>query len=388
MLRAARRAVALALIAGVGGCGASGPPEPLAGPASPRAFFGVNGDELYRLAIANRFADLNRQTAGIEAGGLSFVRSPAEWATIQPRLTTFDFSVVDRFVATLARHHIRWQPIASGLPTPQWAAAPAVYAVCGFRSAPAQPGFLASYIAALASRYGRGGTFWKDHPQLPALAVDTYEVWNEPNHGAFWCPAPDPSAYAANLKLSAIAIHQIDPGAHVVLGGLSTFPSDSPPGTQPPHTTAAHFLAAVSAALPDLPNLIDEVGVHPYAPTPDEVMAAIRGLRQTLDENGLAKAPMSVNEAGWTTASTATAQGTSEDDRAVYMRDLTANIARERAALDISEFAPYAWITAESDPAQPNEFYGIADPESGQLYDSGEAFTGQVRALEADRGQD
>ena len=54
-------------------------------------------------------------------------------------------------------------------------------------------------MAALVQRYGSGGTYWPDHPDVPRLPVIDFEVWNEPNFAAFWCPRPQPARYAKLL---------------------------------------------------------------------------------------------------------------------------------------------------------------------------------------------
>src|SRR3954454_22326658 len=97
------------------GCGSTRTITTFPGPPTPASFFGINGDELYRLEKDRRAGGVGRQLAALPPAGVTFVRSPAAWADVEPAPAKFDFSVSDRFVAALARHHLRWQPIGQGL---------------------------------------------------------------------------------------------------------------------------------------------------------------------------------------------------------------------------------------------------------------------------------
>jgi glycosyl hydrolase family 39 (putative alpha-L-iduronidase) len=50
--------------------------------------------------------------------------------------------------------------------------------------------------------------------------VEYYEIWNEPNIN-YWNPTPNPEDYGRLFKAAAAAIHETDPKAKVVFGGLA-----------------------------------------------------------------------------------------------------------------------------------------------------------------------
>jgi hypothetical protein len=50
--------------------------------------------------------------------------------------------------------------------------------------------------------------------------ADAWELWNEPDSGAFWAGAPQPAAYAALVRAAYPAIKAAQPDDTVVLGGL------------------------------------------------------------------------------------------------------------------------------------------------------------------------
>jgi hypothetical protein len=91
-----------------------------------------------------------------------------------------------------------------------------------------------------------------------------YEIWNEPNTGHFWPPAPSPSEYAALLREAVQAIHRGDPAAQVSSGGLARV-DDS-------------FLRR--AVDRELAASLAAIGIHPYPKSgPESFVFAARTLR-------------------------------------------------------------------------------------------------------------
>jgi hypothetical protein len=81
-----------------------------------------------------------------------------------------------------------------------------------------------------------------------------WEVWNEPNHRAYWGAQPDGHAYGLLLRETSHAIKSIDPDIRVIGGALA--------GLDPGFVD--NFLAEGTAPL------IDIISFHNYAATPEE----------------------------------------------------------------------------------------------------------------------
>ena len=60
--------------------------------------------------------------------------------------------------------------------------------------------------------------FWAAHPELPALPIVRWEIWNEPNLTGYWCPGGEPARYADLFVQAASQIRKADPAARLVLG--------------------------------------------------------------------------------------------------------------------------------------------------------------------------
>ena len=207
-------------------------------PSLARAEKGINGNELYGLPPA----ELQETVAGYKALGVSWVRFDFDWSVMQPTRTSYRTAGHDAAVAALGKAGIKVLGIIDY--TPAWAnggQASKYYP-------PTNPKTFADFAAFLASRYG-------------PMGVKTWEIWNEPNLGSFWGPAPDPSAYATLLRHTYLAIKRADPSAMVITGGLAQ------PSTTAQSMDSVQFLQLLygSGAKP----YFDAVGNHPYtAPVP------------------------------------------------------------------------------------------------------------------------
>ncbi len=134
----------------------------------------------------------------------------------------------------------------------------------GEEMTPAHYGDFVAFAQAFAARYGAGGSFWSQNPQLPYLPVQQFEIWTEANSTNFWTGSPDPSAYAAVLPPLSAAVHSVDPGAQILasigwpnaaayvsqLYGLGVGPSIDAIGFHPTPPTCRRPSASSSRSTP------------------------------------------------------------------------------------------------------------------------------------------
>ncbi|HZB78017.1 MAG TPA: hypothetical protein VE526_17435, partial [Solirubrobacteraceae bacterium] len=78
----------------------------------------------------------------------------------------------------------------------------------------------------LVDRYGPGGKFWAENPNLPVRPLREWQIWNEPHLPAYWdAPERGPFGYARAypllLRSSYNLIKSLDPGAKVVMAGIT-----------------------------------------------------------------------------------------------------------------------------------------------------------------------
>jgi len=377
-------AVTTAALAGailIGGCGGSqGGALPGQGQPAPgdvwheSGFFGVNAPVLRAYATPDRARALDALAASMSAAGVQWARIVFDQSVEQRVPDRTDWTIPDAVVGALARHGIRTDALFVGT-----AARDAETAlVCGSMAYPSDVGGWASFVGDSVRRYGRGGSFWDEHPELKPLPIETWEIGNEENSHLFWCPSADAKRYARVYAAARVAAHDADEDAQVIVGGLAPTFSASPPGGD---ANVADFLKQLIAADPPLVHEIPAVAVHLYGPNPNVDLLELRAYRQALDGAGLRGTPMLVNEVGWHTLGPHDARYASEADRTAFIRQL-ASISR-RTDCNLVGFGVHAWVTAQRDPADPEDWYGLADPLTGAPSAGARAYAAGIRAAES-----
>ena len=161
----------------------------------------------------------------MKRGGVGTLRSVLLWSGANPsRNGDYAWSGFDVVVADAARNGIRVLPFVYG--TPRWVAHGLDNRRCGACDAyaPRHRAALAAwkeFIGAAVDRYGPGGEFWAEHPQLPRTPIRAWQIWNEQNSKSFYAPKPTVKGYAKLLHAAAGAIRTHDRKADVVLGGMA-----------------------------------------------------------------------------------------------------------------------------------------------------------------------
>lgn len=254
-------------------------------PTSAAIKLGVNVADAY-LAVPSEY-----EFGRMRVGGVEMARYQFGWARIQPRKDgPYDWRHHDEAMANAAAAGIRLLPLIVG--TPDWVEHSG-------RGWPVGPDGLYRYylyLAAIQERYGKGGDFWRMHPELPARPLRAYEIWNEPNRGDMQpqqTGIPAPKLYARLLDISSKAIEAGGGGAKIVTGGMTERRSKQ-------ETTASRFFRLLFR-IQGVRRDVDAVGIHPYAENPRLVAGVIRRLRATVDRY-YEGAPLWITEVGWGTA--------------------------------------------------------------------------------------
>jgi hypothetical protein len=194
-------------------------PPALAARAAPQGFFGV----MYDHGIERASDEVqDAQWDLMASSGVESVRTVFDWADAQPdgRGSPFKFDQTDGVVRRAALRNIDVLPVV--FYAPKWARAYRNR----FTSPPAKRADYVTYVAALVERYGPEGTFWTEHPELPKRPVREWQIWNEPHLPTYWdAPEKGPFGYARAypllLRASYNIVKSLDPGAKVVMAGLT-----------------------------------------------------------------------------------------------------------------------------------------------------------------------
>jgi polysaccharide biosynthesis protein PslG len=287
-------AVAIALVALVSALASRGPPgEGRIGYSTHLAYAGSPRADLARLSNA----------------GVDWIREDFLWETIERTRGRFDWRATDALMAAAAENELDVLAILGY--SARWASRGQVH------DPPRNPADYAAFARAVVERYGEGGSFWRGADEVrPLKAV---ELWNEPWGHFFWRPEPDPAAYARLARPAAEAVRSAGAGVDVLMSAdLRQVRADG---------AVRPWFAALLAADPRLPELVDGWSVHPYPEPRDQgpgagpagspyAFARVEQIRALARRRG-AMRPIWITEIGWSTSSGP--GGVSEARQAAYL---------------------------------------------------------------------
>jgi hypothetical protein len=243
----------------------------------------------------------------------TWIRADAAWNALEPTskgvYNLSYLSDVDYAVSQARAAGIQVEMVIHG--TPYWASAdPAKFKdASGYH-------YNSAYRPVNFQDYADFAGWAANH--FKAMGVHVYEVWSEQNLIYSWPSGPDPATYVQMLKAAYPAIHQADPAATVLMGGLFTSDYD--------------FLQAMYdlGAKP----YFDAANVHPYSgalgPTgcyrqhgstrkPKEAFCGIEEIHNTMVANGDGAKQLWLTEWGYSTESSGDGMGVTYAQQAQYL---------------------------------------------------------------------
>lgn len=346
--------------------------------------WGVNDPALY-MNLSD--SDLARHIDAIQNLGAKWVRFAANWPRIQEAGPgTFRWVEIDSMVRRLAQAGIRWRPAT--LDVPQWLKG---NPDSPLRQPPTSSDRVAEFLDALIARYGKAGTFWRANRDLVARPIEDIELHNEPNATYFW--GMDPATYTwrtdytgegwadvygpALDKISAKYDLELSTRkVRVWMGGLvAPAPLNGIAATQ--------FIYNAFNRHPSLTRTLSGAAMHTYPwsgssqvySDPMQAAYAVMGVVYALHVFGRLDMQVQINEFG-----AAKTRVTDEQNRIAI---LTAIADLVRSDCPIQGMAPFAAITAEQDPNNVEDWWGLVSPTTGELHADGAAYADRVKAYNA-----
>ncbi len=263
-----------------------------------------------------------------------------------------DFSSTDRIVRLAAIRRLRLMPVV--LYTPAWDAKPPPF---GMLPQPARTGPFANYLTLLVKRYGPNGTFWQQHPGLPKVPIRMWQIWNEPNGSYYWTDQPFAKSYVQLLKAAHSAIKRVDPGAEIVLAGLSNY--------------SWKYLEQIYK-VPGARSAFDITAVHPYTRQPQGIITILGYVRQVMNRYGDRRKPLMSTELGWPSSVGQSPENpgfaTTEAGQASKLSQLFPLLLKNRVKLGLAGFDYYTWAGAEHQGGYYFNFAGLFKVKSGKFH--------------------
>ena len=311
----------------------------------PQGWLGVTADKSFDLGDASEWDRM-------VAAGAESVRTAFYWAPLQPYRTAAevpaeaasrfrdvdgvptDFSSTDALAITAAQRGLALLPVVQW--TPPWAELkPGT-----FRSPPGDPRDVRRIFTALVERYGPKGSLWAERPDVPRRPVRAWQVFNEPNLRGFWPIRPFAPSYIATLRAAEKGIHGADPGATVVLAGL----------------TGSSWNALESLYAAGARGSFDAVAIHPYTARPADVLRIVRYARGVMRRHHDGRRPIWITEFSWAAAAGKVADPPSwaavtERVQARRLDRLMRRMVAARKRLRIARVFWYTWLSIEAGPS-------------------------------------
>ena len=286
-------------------------------------FFGL---QTHTAPTARDVAMMRRGGAGtmrtVFGGGIQAIPEPARWGSY------------DALMAAAARERIEVLPVLMGIPgDPRRINRPRTRA---------ERMVWGRFVRGVAARYGPGGTFWKAHPELEAMPIRAYQVWNEPNLSAYWRPSTDAAGYLRLVRLTRARLRAVDPQAQIVLAGLP----DSRRGTR-----MLDYVRAIYAQ-PGARTLFDVVALNPYAADAPGVLQQLNRVRALMDRRGDTMTPIWVTEIGWATGGPRSPFRTSKSGQAARIARTFRTLIAARKRLRLERLIVFG---LQDRPYAPNE---------------------------------
>lgn len=267
--------------------------------------------------------------------GFGAYRFDINWAGVQKtRRGPFDWSGPDATVRHAAMAGMRPTPILIGTPRFVKRNADGLYPPT---NSTANMESWKAFVAAATERYGPGGVYWAENPDVLNLPVRRWLIWNEQNAVAFWKPKPSPRDYATLVQISDQAISEVDSSAEIALGGMFGYPRNDD------SFSAVSFLRRFYQA-PGIETHFETIGVHPYGAGVGTVRTQVKEARSAAHAAGDRSAGILVGEIGWASTGPKEAEEVvGAKGQASRLRQGLKMLVRKRKAWDIDGAIVYVW---------------------------------------------
>jgi hypothetical protein len=312
--------------------------------------------------------DLGEQSRDLASAGAESVRVAVFWDVSQPYRRASDvpselrdryelaggvptdFSDFDRVVLAMAAQRVRVLPVV--VRTPAWA-----------RVDPAVPGSpprdarrYAAFLTALVERYGPRGTFWREHA-MRRMPIRAWQIWNEPDHRQYWSDPDWVHGYVRLLRAASRAVHEADPGARVVMAGLTN--------------RSWEGLDAIYEA--GGRRWFDEAAIHPFSMRVRNVVRIVRYARRVMRSHGDARKPLALTEVSWSSAKGKAVNvygwEMTEAGQARRVKEGLEALARVRRELRISRVVWFTWLSPAEGSAWSFDYSGLRKLSDGRVVD-------------------
>lgn len=323
--------------------------------AVPFGFLGAHTD---RYTVNNQ-AVMERELAIMKDAGVETLRVTFLWQQIQfwfaPRYPghmhlVSDFIKTDVLMSAAAR--LGFNIVGNVFGAPGWATG-------GMRpgetprfpltvqgGVPQDPADMGNFMGDLVERYGPGGTFWMERPDLPVNPIRIWQPLQEPDRPAFFPQPFDVDHFIAMAHASYSGVKKADPDAVVMGAGLGPISAES-----------GDFLDNLYKA--GLQGSFDVAAIHPFPKDADGLIRAVRLNREVMAAHGDGDLPIALSQFSFSSAlgqSRIAPLPNMSDERgqAANVREALLAAAEHREELNLFGAYYHSWTSLDTEPLEPS----------------------------------
>jgi hypothetical protein len=320
-----------------------------------RDFIGITSEDVFAGDATYRANNLTAQSSL----GIGLLRQPFDWAQIERTPGQYDLSYHDAYVLAAAQHGITILPIL--FHTPDFHAG-RIHPTDA--CPPRSNASLAAYAQVLVRRYGTNGTLWAERPDVAKLPIRSWQIWNEPNLGQYWCGKPNAKKYVAMLRTVGTAIKQVDRSAHIVTAGLP----DSKLSRAIPLKRYVDQMYAAKAA-----KYFDSLAINSYAKDHRQLGRILGSARKQMNARRDRKGQIWITEIGWGDRGPKHRFVVGEKGQATRIKKSLALIRKQRAKLRLRGVVYFSWRDGAPYAPRFDDMWGLhtglldinGDPKQG-----------------------
>ena len=309
--------------------------------APPPGFVGMTSEDVFADSSVYRSRTLFVQ----RAVGIQLIRQTFDWSQIERSPGQFDFATHDAYVATLAEQGMHVLPILFNPPHFRLGRTSG-RASC----APKSFDTFARFAAALVRRYGPNGSLWAERPSLQKVPITSWQIWNEPNLGIYWCNRASARQYVRMLRAVGGAIKKADPKAEIVTAGL-------PPSKLSTAVPIESYIRQMYRA--GGKKAFDTMAINSYAKNRAELRTLLRTIRRIMNRSGDKRARIWITELGWGDSGPAHRFIVGAAGQAKRISSSFAEIRRQRTRLRLRGVVYYTWRDAAPYPPLYRDLWGL-----------------------------
>jgi hypothetical protein len=314
---------------------------PMSHAAAPADFVGITSEDLLYAPGDYRTSTMDQQ----HGVGVRLIRQVFDWAGIETSPGHYDFSLYDGFVRDAAAKGIAVLPVLHNAPSFYWRGS-SERPWCP----PRQLSTMAEYARAAVRRYGPNGSLWRENPGAPSLPIRSWQIWNEPNLGVYWCNHPNPREYASMLRVVGTAIKSEDPGAEIVTAGL---PDSKLKSAMPLNKFVARLYKARGK------RYFDTLAINGYATNNKQLSELLHGVRRNMNRHRAKRARIWITEFGWGTSGPPHRYNVGMAGQATRIANSLRLIRNLRRKLRLRGLVYYSWRDHAPYPPKYNDMWGL-----------------------------